>query len=138
MEPTQERAAPTFEELAHFIRERAGIPKRKLIAPETLFEDDLGISGDDGCELLEATEKHFAVCLSSSEDGYRRTFDLAPHEFLFHSEGLGDLLSGVVSLFYPSAIPSSIRAFRVGDLFEAIKKAPPRAVNRLSFLGLED
>jgi len=43
MEPTQERAAPTFEELAHFIRERAGIPKRKLIAPETLFEDDLGI-----------------------------------------------------------------------------------------------
>jgi hypothetical protein len=138
MEPIRERAAPTFQELAEFIRAWGGIPKRKLIAPETLFEDDLGITGDDGCELLEATEKHFAVCLSSSEDGYRRTFDLASHEFLFHNEGLGDLLYGLVSLFDPSAQPSSIRAFRVGDLFEAIKKAPSRPVNRFSILGLED
>ena len=64
------------------------------------------------------------VFVSYSEEGYRRAFDLAPHEFLFHSEGLGWDLSDIVSLFRPSAIPTSIRAFRVGDLFEAIKKAP--------------
>jgi acyl carrier protein len=119
-EPSRERATPSFEELADFIHEWAAIPRREAIMPETLFEDDLGITGDDGCELLEATEKRFGVCLSSPEEGYRRTFDLAPHEFLFHSEGLGWDLSDIVSLFRPSAMPSSIRAFRVGDLFEAI------------------
>jgi hypothetical protein len=137
IEPSRGRATPSFEELADFIRERAAISRRKPIVPETLFEDDLGITGDDGCELLEATEKHFGVCLSSPEEGYRRTFDLAPHEFLFHSEGLGWDLSDIVSLFRPSAIPTSIRAFRVGDLFEAIKKAPPTPIDRVSILGLE-
>ena len=84
-----EHPTPSFEEFATFVREWARIPARIEIVPETLFEDDLGITGDDGCELLQATEKHFWVCLSSPEDGYRRTFDLAPHEFLFHGEGLG-------------------------------------------------
>jgi len=135
IEPGQERATLLFEELANFIREWAAIPRRKRIVPETLFEDDLGITGDDGCELLEATEKHFGVCLSSPEEGYRRSFDLAPHEFLFHGEGLGWGLSDIVSL---CEMPSSIRAFRVGDLFEAIKKAPPKPNNRVSILGLED
>jgi hypothetical protein len=137
-EPTRERTESSFEELADFIREWAGIPGRKPTVPETLFEDDLGITGDDGCELLEATEKHFGVCLSSPEDGYRRTFDLAPHEFLFHSEGLGWSLSDIVSLFRPSAMPPSIRAFRVGDLFDAIRKAPPKPISRVSILGLQD
>ena len=64
-------------------------PQSEAIVIETLFEDDLGITGDDGCELLEATETHFGVSLASPEEGYRCTFDLAPHEFLFHSEGFG-------------------------------------------------
>ncbi len=123
IEPSLERGTPSFEQLADFIREWARIPRRKPITPETLFEDDLGIAGDDGCELLEATEKHFRVCLSSPEEGYRRTFDLAPHEFLFHSEGLGWDWSEIVSLFRTSAMSPSIRASRVGDLFQAIKKA---------------
>jgi len=137
-ESSRERRTPSFEDLANFIREFAAIPRRKPIEPETLFEDDLGISGDDGCELLEATEKHFGVCLSSPEEGYRRTFDLAPHEFLFHSEGLGWDLSDLLSLFRPNAMPSSIKAFTVGDLFEAIKKAPPKPVKPVSILGLEE
>jgi hypothetical protein len=137
VEPSRGPATPSFEEFADFIREWAAIPKRKPIVPETLFEDDLGISGDDGCELLEATEKHFGVCLSSPEEGYRRTFDLAPHEFLFHSEGLGWDLCDIISLFRPSSMPTSIRAFRVGDLFEAIKRVPARPIDRVSVLGLE-
>ncbi len=124
--------------MADFIREWAAIPKRKPILPATLFEDDLGISGDDGCGLLEATEKHFGVCLSTPEEGYRHTFDLAPHEFLFHSEGLGWGLLDIVSIIRPSAMPPSIRAFRVGDLFEAIKRVPTKPINRVSILGLED
>jgi hypothetical protein len=102
-----------------------------------LFEDDLGITGDDGCELLEATESHFRVCLSSPVDGYRRTFDLAPHEFLFNSEGLGWGLSDIISLFRPSVVPPSVKAFRVGELFEAVKNAPSKPIQRESILGLD-
>ena len=131
-----EPPTPSFEEFAAFIRDWARIPKRIAITPDTLFEDDLGITGDDGCELLEATAKHFRVSLATPEDGYRRTFDLAPHEFLFHSEGFGWDLSDIISLFRPSAMPSSVKAFRVGDLFEAVKKCPSRPVKHGSILGL--
>ena len=133
---TSGRSTPSFEEFAAFIRDWAGIPRTK-IAPETLFEDDLGITGDDGCELLEATERHFGVCLSSPEDGYRRTFDLAPHECLFHGEGMGWGGANVIGLFRPS-LPPSVRAFKVGDLFEAVKNAPTKRIKRGSVLGLDD
>jgi hypothetical protein len=43
-----------------------------------------------------------------------------------------------VSLFRPHAMPSSIKAFTVGDLFEAVKKAPPKPVKPVSILGLEE
>lgn len=122
---------PTFEELVNFVREWASIPVRVEITAETLFEEDLGITGDDGCELLEATEDHFCACLSSAEEGYRRTFDLAPHEFLFHCEGPGWGLPDIVSLTSPC-----VRAFSVGDLFEAVRKAPPKPIQRQSILGL--
>jgi len=135
---TSRRATPSFGEFAAFVREWAGIPERIEITPETLFEDDLGITGDDGCELLEATEKHFCVRLSSDEDGYRRTFDLAPHEFLFHSEGLGWGWSDIVSILRPSALPPTVRSFRVGDLFEAVQQAPPEPTQRNTILGLDD
>ncbi|SRR5579871_3069224 len=125
--------SPSFEEFAAFVRDWARVPARIKIAPETLFEDDLGISGDDGCDLLEATEQRFRVCLSSPEDGCRRTFDLAPSEFLFHSEGIGGDIVGLLS-----AMPPFVRPFTVGELFEAVKKAPPRPIKRESVLGLDD
>jgi len=115
--------APSFEELAGFIRAWASLPARTRIAPETLFEEDLGITGDDGCELLEAVEKRFDVCLHTPKEGYRDVFGLAPHEFLFHSEGLGWGLSDIIALFRPNSAPTSVRPFRVGDLLEAMHKA---------------
>jgi hypothetical protein len=139
---TLERASPSFEEFAGFIREWGRIAKRKQIAAETLFEDDLGITGDDGCELLEEIEGHFGVCLSSPEHGYRQTFGLAANEFLFHSEGFGPSRSDIVSLFKPSSPPALVRALTVGELFQAVKNAPPRQKagrsTRTSVLGLGD
>src|SRR5579872_4455223 len=44
----------------------------------------------------------------------------------------------IVSLFRPSAVPSSIRRFTVGDLFNAVKNAPAKQVTRSSILGLDD
>ena len=136
-ESLSEGSTPSFEQFAAFIRKWAAIPARIEIRPETLFEDDLGITGDDGSDLLEATEDHFRVRLSSPENGYRPTFDLAPHEVLFRSEGFGPDLSDIMSLFGPSVVPTSVRAFRVGELFEAVKNAPSKPIQRQSILGLD-
>lgn len=135
---TPEHVTLSFEEFAKFIGEWAGIPTGKQIAPDTLFEDDLGITGDDGCELLEETERRFGVCLSSPEHGYRQTFGLGPNEFLFHSEGFGSGWSDIVTLF--SNHPQMIRRFSVIELFNAVKNAPEKQGSRTptspSVLGL--
>ena len=53
----------TFDDVADFVRAWARVPVKRQITPETQFERDLGITGDDGSELLEAAEKHFTVNL---------------------------------------------------------------------------
>ncbi len=115
----------TFEQLAAFIREEAAIRKKKAITPETQFERDLGITGDDGCELLEAVEKHFGLTLHSEENGYRKAFDLGPDEYLFHSEGGFFPLPyspPIITLFGPQFGTENVRVLTVGDLYSAIQK----------------
>ena len=48
-----------FDQFADFIRGWAGLSSKKIIVPGTKFEEDLGITGDDGLEILEATEKKY-------------------------------------------------------------------------------
>lgn len=108
-----------FKELAAFVRDWAGLSRGKSIGPETEFERDLGITGDDGCDLLEATEKRFGVSLSSEEYGHRKTFNLEPDEFLFHSEGFGPSLSDMLNPFGWSS--ERVRAFTVGELYGAVR-----------------
>jgi len=88
--------------------------------PETKFERDLGLTGDDGGDLLLATEKQFCVALCSDETGVRMTFNLEPNEYLFHSEGL-ELFPFEMTSLFGSAY--SVREFTVGELFEAVCKA---------------
>jgi len=126
---------PSFDEFAEFIREWARIPKRKQIAPGTLFERDLGITGDDGCELLEEAERRFGVCLSSPEHGYAQTFSLDANETLFHGEGFLDL-------FTCFGLAPTVRKFTVGELFNAVRSAPAKHGGRgsahTSILGLDE
>ena len=100
----------SFADFADFIRSQCGIQQKKSITLESKFEDDLGVTGDDGLDLLKATEKHFNVNLSDSEQGYSRTFDLAPNELLFQGEGLFNY-------------HGSVREFTVGELYRAVRKA---------------
>jgi hypothetical protein len=117
----------TFDEFAAWLREYWSVPARKAIAPETQFERDLGLTGDDGDDLLVATEKEFEVRLGNEETGVRETFNLQPNEYLFNSEGWGPSPDELVSLF--SGSPSStVRSFTVGELFEAVRRI--RAKNR--------
>src|ERR1700722_968930 len=78
----------SFDQFAEFIREYWHVSNRKSISPETQFERDLGLTGDDGADLLEATERKFGVVLSGENKELRETFSLGPNEYLFHSEGL--------------------------------------------------
>jgi acyl carrier protein len=108
----------SFEEFADFVRSQCGISRKKKITPESKFEDDLGVTGDDGVDLLRATERRFDIQLSDAEHGYRPTFDLGPDEFLFHSEG-----------WFPT--PGSVREFKVGDLYGAVLKNLKTGINAL-------
>jgi acyl carrier protein len=107
----------SFEHLANFVRKWASVPKKKEITPETLFEKDLGITGDDGADLLSATEKEFGISLSSEERGYRETFNLGPKEYLFNSEGWAPW--ELTTLFGTS----TVREFTIGELYYAVRKA---------------
>lgn len=110
----------TFDEFAAWLREYWDVPSRKKILPETQFERDLGLTGDDGDDLLEATEKRFQVRLGNEETGVRETFNLGSNEYLFNSEGWGPSPREIISLF--SGGPTVVRKFTVGELFEAVKR----------------
>lgn len=116
------RDSPTFDEFAAFIREYWSVSDRKAIGLETRFERDLGLTGDDGNDLLEATEKRFGVTLCFDDTGVRETFDLGPNEYLFHSEGIG--FDGISpSLLFSRGAAITVREFTVGDLFSAVRRA---------------
>jgi hypothetical protein len=117
----------TFDEFAEWLREYWSVAARKAIVPETQFERDLGLTGDDGTDLIEAAEKRFEVRLGNEETGLRDTFDLQPNEYLFNSEGWGPSPAEIISLF--SGSPSNtVRSFTVGELFEVVRRT--KAKNR--------
>jgi hypothetical protein len=102
--------SPRFNDVADFVCAWRRLPAKRRIVPETQFERDLGITGDDGVALLEAVQKKFGVDLTPNETDYRRIFGLGPNEYLFNGEGFG--LSS-----------STVWAFTVGELHDAIRKA---------------
>ena len=102
---------PTFEDVAELVRKHAQLSRGKQILQQTQFERDLGITGDDGDELLQAAEKQFGVTFT------RETFNLEPNEFLFGPEAS---LVDVITLFKHRK--SIFRPFTVGELCEAIRK----------------
>ena len=107
-------AVPSFEQFAVFIREFAKLSPEIVIARVTRFERDLGITGDDGRDLLDEAEKRFGVELSSVENGVRHVFNLGPNENLFHSEGVG-----VLGVFRSEPV----REFTVGELYDVVCRA---------------
>jgi hypothetical protein len=108
---------PPFQELADFIRTWLQLPTDWSIRPDTEFERDLGVTGDDGGDLLHQVEERFAVQLSTKEDGYRKTFGLGKNEYLFNPEGfpIWELL--------PFVPKTTVRVFTVGELYDAIVTA---------------
>ena len=111
----------TFDEFARFICEYWSVSNPKQITQETQFERDLGLTGDDGNDLLKATEKRFDVTLCSEETGVRETFNLRTNEYLFHSEGGGLGMPFEMTTLFSTTAPT-IRDFTVGELYEAVRR----------------
>ncbi|WP_392564119.1 hypothetical protein RHO13_00200 [Orbus wheelerorum] len=87
-----------------------------IITPDTLLEEDLGISGDDGIELLEVIEQTFNVDFNYPDDGednFRHNFDLDENEYLFTGEGWssGCLFANLLDLLRLSNIPTIKKNF---------------------------
>lgn len=113
----------TLDDLISLIRKHQGISPKKEITENTLVEDDLGITGDDGCELLEAIEKKFDISFAGPNSSLRDAFGLSEGQFLFHSEGMC-LFWLIASLV--GRDPENVKAITVGDLFRAMSKASQR------------
>jgi hypothetical protein len=102
-----------FEDFVCFIREFRKFSSGREITRRTEFERDLGITGDDGIDLLLAAQKRFNVSLTPE------LLSLKPGEVLFHSEGFGPNLLGI----FRREPASSVRRFTIGDLYDALSRA---------------
>jgi acyl carrier protein len=100
-----------FAQFAEFIRESCVLGRDQRIDPDTQFERDLGVTGGDGDDLLEAVEKRFGVKLT------RESFNLEPNECLFGSDAaFPDLLE-----IFGRRPTTTVRSFTVGELFEVVR-----------------
>lgn len=113
----------TLESLICLIRESQGFSEKDLVTEASLLEKDLGITGDDGCELLETIEKKFNISFTGSDGSLRDAFGLKEGQFLFHSEGMG-LFMWLASLFRRDA--ENVKAITVGELYLAARYAQAR------------
>lgn len=104
-----------MEDLVGLIRQEMCISDRKQITEATMLEADLGITGDDGIELINAVDKAFNLELDSSGSRLREVFNLKENEYLFYSEGFD--FWGLSELLFGS---SKVKSISVGDLYHAI------------------
>jgi len=114
----------SFEEVVAFVREFTGVRSHQAITGETRLEADLGVTGDDGKDLLCAAVERFRVDLASPENGIAQTLQLGPDEYFFGPEGF-DLPGISVLVRWLRGEPRPVyRDLTVGELHEAILKAP--------------
>jgi hypothetical protein len=71
----------TFDEFARFIREYWSVANPKQITEETQFERDLGLTGDDGNDLLSLVPRsitmgQFLNCHITQRDPLHQMFNL--------------------------------------------------------------
>ncbi len=104
----------SLDEVIALIREHQGISGKKAITESSLLEKDLGITGDDGCELIEAVEKKFNLSFAGAGGSLSKAFGLSEDQYLFHSE---------VNLLGVFVRPENVKAITVGELYLAACKA---------------
>lgn len=107
----------TLENLIRVIRKSQGFSDTTVIMPTSLLEDDIGITGDDGCDLLNDVEKEFGISFTGQDRTIRGVFGMKEGEYLFHGEGI-DLFGFIRSLVGKDS--ENIKPITVAQLYEAI------------------
>ena len=102
----------SIDELVQFIRYEMSISDRVPITEDSMLESDLGITGDDGVDLINAIEKAFDIVIFDSGKPTYNVFNLKENEYLFHSEGWD----------FWGLIQCTVKPISVGDLHQAIVK----------------
>ena len=69
------------------IRDFHGIPESVSIEANTKLEKELGITGDDGVELIEFLQDKMKLSFIGTDGTLSEAFDLSKNECLFNSEG---------------------------------------------------
>ena len=103
---------PTVEDVISFVRETTH--SRRTITAGTQIERDLGVTGDDGDDLLAAAEDRFGVPLA---------FELKPNEHLFGPEGFGLFGIPTLSRWRRRQPRPAYRDLSVAELHKAILRA---------------
>lgn len=104
----------TLENLISLIKKFHGISDKKLINENTLIEDELGITGDDGCELLEEIETQFKLSFTGKDGSFRALFELEENQYLFHSEGFNPM--GIFPCIFGRKT-ENVKPISVGELY---------------------
>lgn len=113
---------PTLADVIAFIRDFSKY-KRGILDENSWLEEDLGITGDDGVELLEEAENVFGVRFCAGKEDFRQVFSLKENEYLFHSEGF-DFLGIAYLCRRLRGIPEPvIRDLSIGQLHRALVEA---------------
>jgi hypothetical protein len=117
--------APSFDEVAAFVREFTAVRPHNPITPDTRLDADLGVAGDDGDDLLHAAMERFGVDLASPDKGIARALGLGPNDYFFRPEGFDPGGISVLIRWMRGEPPPVYRGLTVGDLHKAIQEAPP-------------
>lgn len=107
----------SIQNLIQVIRDHQRISPQIAISDDTLLEADLGITGDDGDELLESIEREFGLSFVGTDGTLREAFALKDDEYLFHSEGFG-FFAFIASLFGKDL--EKIKSLTVGQLYDVL------------------
>jgi acyl carrier protein len=96
--------SPSFDEIAEVISELTGVDKSR-ITPASRLEHDLGVTGDDGVQLLETLAKKYRVDFDRPNHGGR---------YLFGSDSF-DPISPILRRILGRS-PKTVIPITVGDL----------------------
>lgn len=108
--PQQHVRDLSFENFVDFINDNFVFPDKASITRDTLVENDLGITGDDGDDLLLAIQDEYMI----DANLIGKTIGLEENEYLFHGEG------GMTWRLNKTSPDKSVVPFTVGQLYDAV------------------
>ncbi|MDH3223375.1 MAG: DUF1493 family protein [Gemmatimonadota bacterium] len=115
-----------LDDVVEFVREFTRVPPRISITADTRIEADLGVTGDDGVELLLGAEERFCADFGDDLAG---VFGLDQGQTLFNDEGTGMPGMGVLLRLLGRGAPPEVRDLKVGELYEALLRSTVEGPN---------